>query len=137
MERENLSQAAKGKRRGGDTPSANTDAGLRGGCTRSSEEAAVMAVERRGAQEQPTGGINLSDKDELLPKAKPFVISKQMVMQAYRKVKSNDGVAGVDGESLNEFEIDLKRNLYKLWNRLSSGSYFPPPVKAVQIKKAG
>jgi RNA-directed DNA polymerase len=96
-----------------------------------------MVVERRDAQEQPTGEINLNNKDESLPKAKPFVISKQMVMQAYRKVKSNDGVAGVDGESLKEFEIDLKRNLYKLWNRMSSGSYFPPPVKAVEIKKAG
>jgi RNA-directed DNA polymerase len=96
-----------------------------------------MVVERRGAQEQPTGVINLDNKDELLSKAKPFVISKQMVMDAYLKVKSNGGVAGVDGESLKEFEIDLKRNLYKLWNRLSSGSYFPPPVKAVEIKKAG
>lgn len=79
----------------------------------------------------------MDNKDESLLKAKPFVISKQMVMQAYRKVKSNGGVAGVDGESLKEFEIDLKRNLYKLWNRLSSGSYFPPAVKAVEIKKAG
>jgi RNA-directed DNA polymerase len=70
--------------------------------------------------------------------AKPFVISKWAVWDAYEKVKANQGAAGVDGESIEEFEGDLKANLYKLWNRLSSGSYFPPPVRAVEIpKKAG
>ena len=55
-----------------------------------------------------------------------------------REVKANRGAAGVDGESIAEFEWDLKGNLYKLWNRMSSGSYFPPPVRAVEIpKKAG
>ena len=56
---------------------------------------------------------------------------------AYQKVKANKGAAGVDGQSLAEFEQDEKDNLYKLWNRLSSGSYFPPPVRAVDIPKAG
>ena len=69
---------------------------------------------------------------------KPFTISKSMVMQAFRLIKGNAGAAGVDGQSLKDFEINLKDNLYKLWNRMSSGSYFPPPVKAVPIpKKSG
>ena len=67
--------------------------------------------------------------------AKPFVISKKLVMQAYVKVKANKGSAGVDGETLEEFECNLKDNLYKIWNRMSSGSYFPPPVKLVPIPK--
>lgn len=69
---------------------------------------------------------------------KPFDISKQLVMQAYELVKANAGAGGVDQQSLADFEKNLKDNLYKIWNRLSSGSYFPPPVKAVAIpKKAG
>lgn len=67
--------------------------------------------------------------------AKPFEISKKLVWQAYLEVKSNGGAAGVDKESIEAFEQNLKDNLYRLWNRLSSGSYFPPPVKAVPIKK--
>jgi retron-type reverse transcriptase len=66
---------------------------------------------------------------------KPFVISKQLVWEAYEKVKANKGAAGVDGQSLAEFETDLKGNLYKIWNRMSSGTYFPPPVMAVAIPK--
>jgi len=69
------------------------------------------------------------------PKDKPFAISKWVVWEAYQRVKANDGAAGVDGESIEEFERDLKGNLYKLWNRLSSGSYIPPPVRAVEIPK--
>jgi RNA-directed DNA polymerase len=69
------------------------------------------------------------------PKPKSFEISKMAVWEAYRRVKTNKGGAGVDGESMAEFEVDLKANLYKLWNRLSSGSYFPPPVRAVEIPK--
>ena len=73
------------------------------------------------------------------PKAdKPFDISKRVVWEAYEKVRANRGAAGVDEVSVSEFEEDLKGNLYKLWNRMSSGSYFPPPVRAVEIpKKAG
>ena len=67
--------------------------------------------------------------------AKPFEISKKLVWQAYLEVKSNGGAAGVDNESIEAFEQNLKNNLYRLWNRLSSGSYFPPPVKAVPIRK--
>ena len=69
------------------------------------------------------------------PKPKSFEISKWAVWEAYRRVKANKGAAGVDEQSIAEFEEDLHGNLYKLWNRLSSGSYFPPPVRAVEIPK--
>ena len=68
---------------------------------------------------------------------KPFEISKRLVWEAYLRVKANKGAAGVDGVTIEQYEQDLKNNLFKLWNRLSSGSYFPPPVKAVPIPKAG
>jgi len=64
---------------------------------------------------------------------KPFVIDKWVVWEAYQRVKANQGAAGVDGCTIEQYEQDLKNNLFKLWNRLSSGSYFPPPVKAVAI----
>ena len=67
---------------------------------------------------------------------KPFVIAKRAVWEAYQQVKANRGAAGIDGETLAMFEQNLSRNLYKLWNRMSSGSYFPPPVKQVEIPKA-
>ena len=70
-----------------------------------------------------------------MPATKPFSISKQAVWEAYRQVKANHGAAGIDGESIAAFEEHLKDNLYKLWNRLASGSYFPPPVKVVTIAK--
>jgi RNA-directed DNA polymerase len=70
-------------------------------------------------------------------KAKPFDISKWEVQAAWEKVRANNGAAGVDEVSIAVFEKDLKDNLYKVWNRMSSGSYFPPPVKAVEIPKAG
>ena len=68
---------------------------------------------------------------------KPFVISKRVVFAAWEKVKANGGAAGVDEQSIAEFERDLKGNLYRIWNRMSSGSYFPPPVRAVEIPKVG
>ncbi len=70
-------------------------------------------------------------------KAKPFNISKRVVFEAYKRVKANKGAAGVDGESIADFETDLKNNLYKIWNRMSSGSYFPPAVRLVEIAKKG
>src|SRR5204862_4628804 len=64
--------------------------------------------------------------------------SKHLVMQAFQLVKANGGSAGVDQQSLADFELNLKDNLYKIWNRMSSGTYFPPPVRAVPIpKKSG
>ena len=73
---------------------------------------------------------------ELKAPDKPFEISKWAVWEAWEKVKANKGAPGVDGQSIAEFEKDLKGNLYKIWNRMSSGSYFPPPVRAVEIPKA-
>jgi len=72
-----------------------------------------------------------------MPEAKPYDIPKQLVWEAYQRVKANQGAAGVDGVSLAAFEKDLKSNLYKIWNRMSSGSYFPPPVRLVEIEKDG
>jgi group II intron reverse transcriptase/maturase len=73
--------------------------------------------------------------DELKAPSKPFDISKWEVWEAYRQVRANQGAPGVDRRSLEDFEQDLRGNLYKIWNRMSSGSYFPPPVKAVAIPK--
>jgi RNA-directed DNA polymerase len=71
-----------------------------------------------------------------MSEVKPFCISKQEVWKAYQQVKANKGAAGVDEQTIADFERKLKSNLYKLWNRLSSGSYFPPPVRTVKIPKA-
>jgi RNA-directed DNA polymerase len=72
-----------------------------------------------------------------MSKAKPFSISKRLVMAAYQKVRSNKGSAGVDEVSMNEFDKDYRNHLYKVWNRMSSGSYIPPPVKLIEIPKKG
>jgi RNA-directed DNA polymerase len=69
-------------------------------------------------------------------KAKPFNIPKRAVWKAFKRVKANQGAAGVDRQSIAGFEADLSNNLYKLWNRMCSGSYFPPPVRRVEIPKA-
>lgn len=71
------------------------------------------------------------------PQPKPYAISKHAVLEAWQRVKANDGAAGVDGEAIEAFERSLKDNLYCIWNRMSSGSYFPEPVRAVSIPKAG
>jgi len=73
-----------------------------------------------------------------MDKTKSYEISKHVVLEAFKRIKANKGAAGIDDESLKAFEANLKNNLYKIWNRMSSGSYFPPPVKAVEIpKKSG
>ena len=74
--------------------------------------------------------------DQLKSSGKPFEISKWEVWEAYRQVKANQGAPGVDRVTIGQFETDLKNNLYRIWNRMSSGSYFPPPVKAVEIPKS-
>ena len=71
-----------------------------------------------------------------MDEAKPLKIPKREVWEAFKRVKANQGAAGVDGQSIAEFEADLRNNLYKLWNRLSSGSYLPPPVLRAEIPKA-
>ena len=70
-----------------------------------------------------------------MDEARPFKIPKREVWEAFKRVKANQGAAGVDGQSITDFEADLTNSLYKLWNRMSSGSYFPPPVRRVEIPK--
>src|SRR5580704_4871137 len=72
-----------------------------------------------------------------MDEAKPFKIPKREIWEAFKRVKANHGAAGVDGQSIAAFEANLSGNLYKLWNRMSSGSYFPPPVRRVDIPKTG
>ena len=71
-----------------------------------------------------------------MAESKPFCISKWAVLEAWRRVRANRGAAGVDDVSVSEFEKKLKNNLCRIWNRMSSGSYFPPPVPRVVIPKA-
>ena len=78
-----------------------------------------------------------SQEEEPMTEAKPYSIGKVEVWEAYKRVKANRGAAGVDEQSLEEFDKDLRGNLYKIWNRMSSGSYMPPPVKRVEIPKKG
>lgn len=113
----------------------STDAENRGGATRSSEEVPVIGMERRGCVIQFYLAVN-QKWEEPLDKTKSFSISKRKVWEAYLHVKANKGAAGVDNISITKFEEELKDNLYKLWNRMSSGSYMPPPVRAVSIPKA-
>ena len=94
-----------------------------------------MGLERRGCVVQPWSSAN-RQREEPVDKAKPFSIPKREVWEAFKRVKANQGAAGVDGQSIAEFEANLSGNLYKLWNRLCSGSYFPPPVRRVDITKA-
>jgi group II intron reverse transcriptase/maturase len=100
-----------------------------------------MGVEPRGrfirevCCDQPATGREELRVNEPKSKAKPFAISKRAVVEAFEKVKANQGGPGVDGCTIEEFETDLRNRLYVTWNRLSSGSYFPPPVKLVEIPK--
>ena len=75
------------------------------------------------------------EREEPLSKAKPFDISKKLVWEAFLQVKANRGAPGIDGITIDDFERDLKDNLYKIWNRMSSGTYFPMPVREVTIPK--
>src|SRR6266852_2249641 len=119
----------------------STVAAPAGGPARSSGETPVMGAERRGrliwicSHEQPglcPGRRRVSRSGQ---EGKPFGIPKQLVWEAYKRVKANKGAPGMDGQSLAEFEADLRNNLYKIWNRMASGTYFPPPVRAVEIPK--
>ncbi len=106
----------------------------RGGVVRSSDEIAVMAMERRG-------NVNLSrlsdnrKRDDPMIEAKSFAISKREVWEAWKIVRRNRGGPGIDGETIEKFEQKLSKNLYKLWNRMASGSYMPKGVKRVDIPK--
>jgi hypothetical protein len=94
-----------------------------------------MGMERRGCIDRLYWMVN-QEWEEPLDRARPFGIAKRVVWEAFKRVKANQGAAGVDGESIAEFERDLTNNPYKLWNRMSSGSYFPPPVRTVEIPKS-
>jgi len=100
-----------------------------------------VEVEPRGRLTRNVSSFNRSiapggsDVDMPSKQAKPYDIPKPMVWEAYGRVAANKGAPGVDEVTLGEFEADLKDNLYKIWNRMSSGSYLPPPVRAVEIPK--
>src|SRR5256714_6680482 len=94
-----------------------------------------MGLERRGCVVRPWPLANWK-REEPVDEAKPFKIPRREVWLAFKRVKANQGAAGVDGQSIAEFEANLAGNLYKLWNRLSSGSYFPPPVRRGRVFKA-
>ena len=98
-----------------------------------------MNVERRDSIKPSVSQTQLGlPQEEGGPQTKPFLINRWQVYEAFRRVKAKAGSAGVDKQSIAEFEENLKDNLYKIWNRMSSGSYMPPPVKAVAIpKKSG
>lgn len=113
----------------------NTEAPVSSGATDSSVEASVMGVERCGGV-VPTESVRQPRKGEERARAvKPFGIDKRVVWDAWRHVKANRGAAGIDDKSIAMFEANLKDNLYRLWNRMSSGSYFPPAVRLVEIPK--
>ena len=94
-----------------------------------------MELDRRGCVVQPRPWAN-RQREEPVDEAKPFNIPKRVVWKAFKRVKANQGAAGVDKQSIAGFEADLSNNLYKLWNWMCSGSYFPPPVRRVEIPKA-
>ncbi|KZK84045.1 Group II intron-encoded protein LtrA [Pseudovibrio sp. Ad13] len=93
-----------------------------------------MDPERRGCPVQ-WKLLNNRERDDLMTNTKPFDVSKQLVWEAWKRVKANRGTYGIDLVSLEEFEAELPKNLYKIWNRMSSGSYFPPAVRRVNIPK--
>ena len=107
----------------------------------------VVAVKlaRIAAWVEPRGGVvqasgcgqpqGMSRVRESKLKGKSYVIPKRLVWDAWLKVKENGGAAGADGVTIEQFEEDLSRNLYRLWNRMASGSYHPGPVRAVEIPK--
>ena len=99
-----------------------------------SDESLEMGPERRGCIDQPEPGPTRNGRSPR-HKAKPFEIPKRQVWEAYKRVRENQGAAGVDGQSIADFEADLAGNLYKVWNRMSSGTWFPPPVRRVNIPK--
>jgi RNA-directed DNA polymerase len=111
---------------------------LRDGTARSSYEVPDKRMEQRRCIKEPDSMSQPVDGRSPMKKAKPFCISKKEVWEAYQRVKANKGAAGTDGQTIEDFERKLKKNLYKIWNRMASGSYFPPPVRTVKIpKKSG
>ena len=138
MEQGKSTKDVKGKTQEGQTPlRSNTDAYVDGGFNRSSNEDSVMELERRVGIIQLELPLTTSVKGRRTKgvTAKGIPVTRSMVWQAYKKVRRNKGSGGVDGKSLNTYAKHLEDNLYKLWNRLTSGSYFPKAVKQVSIPK--
>jgi RNA-directed DNA polymerase len=99
-----------------------------------------MGLERRGRADQGQLGANPEGEEPRAgprPEVKPFEIGKRLIYEAWEKVRANKGAPGVDAVSIGLFEQQWRDNLYKLWNRMSSGSYFPGPVRGVEIPKDG
>jgi RNA-directed DNA polymerase len=137
MEQGRSYKNGKGKAQAGQQPvRPNTDDLYEVRLSHSSEEAPVMGVERRAEVIQlklplttPKGGRDSGAETKSIP------ITKRMIWESYKKVRRNKGAAGIDEETLEMYEERLQDNLYMLWNRMSSGSYFPPPVLEVEIPK--
>ena len=137
MERGNLGVDANGEVTSGwNHEGESTDATPRGGVPRMSDEVRESGWSKGGACSGAKSVRPTSNGRSLKDKAKPYCNTRIKVLEAYVKVKSNKGAAGIDGQSIADFERDLKNNLYRVWNRMSSGSYFPPPVRTVKIPKA-
>jgi RNA-directed DNA polymerase len=107
-----------------------------GGASRSSNEVRESGWSEGDACSGAKSVRPTSNGRSLKDKAKSYSITRMEVLEAYFKVKSNKGAAGIDDQTIADFESNLKRNLYRVWNRMSSGSYFPPPVRTVMIPKA-
>jgi len=139
MEQRKSNKDEKGLTQVGKPPmSSETEALFDGGFNRSSKDNSVMEKERRVEVIQLCLDFPPLSDGESRRECKPtkvLPITKQMVWASYKKVKSNKGGAGIDGESLIKFSSNLSNNLYHLWNELSSGSYFPSPVLRKGIKK--
>lgn len=105
-----------------DTMRKNTDATVRGGAVHSSDQTSVTEAERRDSVIPADSAGQPGNGEEPMISAKPFSIAKAVVWKAYQRVKANRGAAGIDNESIEMFERNLGSNLYKLWNRMSSGS---------------
>jgi group II intron reverse transcriptase/maturase len=137
MEQGKSYKNGKGKAQAGQTPvRPNTDVLYDVGLSHSSDEVPVMGMERRAEVTQlrlplttPKGGRDSGAETKSIP------ITKRMVWESYKKVRKNKGAAGIDDETIAMYEERLEDNLYILWNRMSSGSYFPPPVLEVEILK--
>jgi RNA-directed DNA polymerase len=116
----------------------NTEAQVSGGVADGSVEGSVMGLERSSGIVRTKSVGQPGNGEEPARTVKPFGIAKRVVWEAYRHVKANRGAAGIDGESMEMFEANLKDNLYRIWNRMCSGSYMPPAVRLVEIpKKSG
>lgn len=113
----------------------NTEAPASSGATDSSGEAPVMGVERCDGVVPTENARQLRKGEERARAVKPFGIDKRVVWKAWQHVKANKGATGIDDESIEMYGANLKDNLYRLWNRMSSGSYFPPAVRLVEIPK--